>query len=153
MVRHGQASFGSADYDVLSAAGERQARCLGDAFAARGIRPASVVSGSLRRQRDTAAVLAKQAGWALEASVDAGWDEFELSGLVAATPAGQEPRDRGAFQDALEEGMRRWAGTASRKPFICPKAWVLSDFCLHCSLCAARAASSASRAGLPAPGT
>jgi len=111
LVRHGQASFGSADYDVLSAAGERQARCLGDALAARGIRPASVVSGSLRRQRDTAAVLAKQAGWALEASVDAGWDEFELSGLVAAEPAGQEPRDRGAFQDALEEGMRRWAGT------------------------------------------
>jgi broad specificity phosphatase PhoE len=110
LVRHGQASFGSADYDVLSAAGERQARCLGDALAARGIRPASVVSGSLRRQRDTAAVLAKQAGWAVEASVDAGWDEFELSGLVAATPAGQEPRDRGAFQDALEEGMRRWAG-------------------------------------------
>jgi broad specificity phosphatase PhoE len=110
LVRHGQASFGSADYDVLSGAGERQARSLGDALAARGIRPAAVVSGSLRRQRDTAAVLAKQAGWALEASVDAGWDEFELSGLVAATPAGQEARDRGAYQDALEEGMRRWAG-------------------------------------------
>ena len=111
LVRHGQASFGSADYDVLSAAGERQARCLGDALAARGIRPASVVSGSLRRQRDTAAVLAKQAGWAPEASVDAGWDEFELSGLVPPTSAGQQRRDREAFQDALEAGMHRWAGT------------------------------------------
>jgi broad specificity phosphatase PhoE len=111
LVRHGQASFGSADYDVLSAAGERQARCLGDALAARGVTPASVVCGSLRRQRDTAAALVKQAGWALEASADPGWDEFELSGLVADAPAGQEPRDRGAYQDALEAGMRRWAGT------------------------------------------
>jgi broad specificity phosphatase PhoE len=111
LVRHGQASFGSADYDVLSAAGERQARCLGDDLAARGITPASVVSGSLRRQRETAAALVKQAGWALEGSIDAGWDEFDLSGLVADAHAHPEPRDRGRYQDALEVGMRRWAGT------------------------------------------
>ena len=110
-MRHGQASFDGADYDVLSPAGERQARCLGAALAARGVTPASVISGSLHRQRASAAALTGEAGWPVEVSVDAGWDEFELSGLVPPTSAGQRPRDREAFQDALEAGMHRWAGT------------------------------------------
>jgi len=110
LVRHGQASFGSADYDVLSPLGERQARCLGAALAARGVRPGAVVSGSMVRQRASAAALAGEAGWDLEPSVDAGWNEFELSGLVPPTSDGQPPRDREAFQDALEVGMHRWAG-------------------------------------------
>ena len=116
LVRHGQASFGNADYDVLSPSGERQSRRLGAALAARGIKPASVISGSLRRQRASAAALVGQAEWSLEVSVDAAWDEFELSGLVPPTSAGQQPRDREAFQDALEAGMHRWAGTVGAPP-------------------------------------
>ena len=112
LVRHGQASFGSADYDVLSPLGERQSRCLGAALAGRGVRPASVVSGSMRRQRDSAVGLTEQAGWSLEPSVDAGWNEFEHLGLAANQDAGhQPPLDREAFQDVLEAGMRRWAET------------------------------------------
>jgi broad specificity phosphatase PhoE len=111
LVRHGQASFGSADYDVLSPLGERQARSLGAALAERGLRPRAVVSGSMVRQAASAAALAGEAGWDLEPSVDAGWNEFELSGLVPPTSAGKQPRDRAAFQDALEAGMHRWAGT------------------------------------------
>jgi broad specificity phosphatase PhoE len=111
LVRHGQASFGSADYDVLSPLGERQARCLGAALTARGLRPGAVVSGSMRRQLSSATALAGEAGWDLEPSVDAAWDEFELSGLVPPTAAGHQPRDREAFQDALEAGMHRWAGS------------------------------------------
>ena len=112
LVRHGQASFGSADYDVLSALGERQARCLGAALAKRGVRPASVVSGSMRRQLASAAALAAAAGWPLEPSVDPGWNEFEHRGLAADPGAGPEPPGGAAFQDALEAGMRRWAGIA-----------------------------------------
>lgn len=111
LVRHGQASFGSADYDVLSPMGERQARCLGEALANRGIRPASVISGSMRRQRASADALVKQAGWDLEVSVDAAWNEFDHVGLAADPAIGAEPPDRRAFQAALEAGMRRWAGT------------------------------------------
>ena len=88
LVRHGQASFGSADYDVLSPLGERQARCLGAALAKRGVRPASVVSGSIRRQLASAAALAAAAGWPLEPSADAGWNEFEHRGLAADPGAG-----------------------------------------------------------------
>jgi broad specificity phosphatase PhoE len=110
LVRHGQASFGSADYDVLSPLGERQSRCLGEALAARGVRPASVVSGSMRRQRASADALAKQAGWDLEVSVDAAWNEFDHVGLAADPAIAAVPPDRRAFQAALEAGMRRWAG-------------------------------------------
>ena len=116
LVRHGQASFGSADYDVLSPLGERQSRCLGAALAERGVRPASVVSGSMRRQRDSAVALAEQAGWNMEPSVDAGWNEFDHRGLAAHPGGGPAPKDRGAYQDALEAGMRRWAGTAGAPP-------------------------------------
>jgi broad specificity phosphatase PhoE len=116
LVRHGQASFGSPDYDVLSPLGERQVRCLGDALAKRGVQPASVVSGSMRRQRDSGVALAEQAGWDLEPSVDTGWNEFDHRGLAADPGAGHEPRGRGAYQDALEAGMRRWAGAGGAPP-------------------------------------
>ena len=54
VVRHGQASFGAEDYDALSDLGRQQARWLGDYFAERGIRFQRAMSGSLKRQRDTA---------------------------------------------------------------------------------------------------
>ena len=38
LVRHGQASFGADDYDLLSALGERQSRVLGQALAGIGPR-------------------------------------------------------------------------------------------------------------------
>ncbi len=39
LVRHGQASWGADDYDVLSETGWEQARLLGQALGARGIIP------------------------------------------------------------------------------------------------------------------
>ncbi|EKE43464.1 phosphoglycerate mutase family protein [Oceaniovalibus guishaninsula JLT2003] len=57
LVRHGQANSAAdneADYDRLSDLGHRQARWLGEWLAARGERFDAVVSGSLRRHRETA---------------------------------------------------------------------------------------------------
>lgn len=54
LVRHAQASFGADDYDRLSVLGLRQARLLGDWLRERGIRPARVVCGPMRRHRETA---------------------------------------------------------------------------------------------------
>jgi broad specificity phosphatase PhoE len=53
LVRHGQASYGEADYDRLSARGEDQARALGRFLATEQLDALYV--GPLRRQRDTAA--------------------------------------------------------------------------------------------------
>jgi broad specificity phosphatase PhoE len=54
LVRHGQASFGTDDYDVLSETGWEQARLLGAWLAGRGVTPDVVVRGGMRRHRETA---------------------------------------------------------------------------------------------------
>ena len=51
LVRHGQASFGAADYDNLSPTGHEQSRVLGAALAARGISADVVVAGEMKRYR------------------------------------------------------------------------------------------------------
>ena len=56
LVRHGQASFGAADYDKLSALGERQSALLGDWMRTCGAKPDIVASGPQLRQIDTAAL-------------------------------------------------------------------------------------------------
>ena len=66
LVRHGQASYGEADYDRLSARGQHQARALATAFAAAPVQ--ALFTGPLRRQRDTAA-LAREALPSLPAPV------------------------------------------------------------------------------------
>ncbi|MGO9429339.1 histidine phosphatase family protein [Rhodoblastus sp.] len=54
LIRHGQASFGAADYDRLSETGIRQACLLGEQLSREGRPLAAAFSGTLRRQVDTA---------------------------------------------------------------------------------------------------
>jgi broad specificity phosphatase PhoE len=54
LIRHGQASFGAADYDVLSPLGIEQSRMLGRHLAKRGQHLDAVYCGPRRRQLDTA---------------------------------------------------------------------------------------------------
>jgi broad specificity phosphatase PhoE len=77
LVRHGQASWGAADYDNLSEGGHEQARLTGLALAARGVTPSRVVCGTMRRHRQTAAAAVGAAGWSAEATTDDGWNEFD----------------------------------------------------------------------------
>jgi broad specificity phosphatase PhoE len=77
LVRHGQASWASQDYDRLSPLGEQQSRLLGAALSARGVRPDLLVRGSMLRHRQTAAAAVEAAGWDGEVVQDAGWDEFD----------------------------------------------------------------------------
>lgn len=60
LIRHGQASYGEADYDRLSTRGEQQARELGKFLA--DARLDKLFVGPLRRQRDTAALACEVAG-------------------------------------------------------------------------------------------
>lgn len=87
LVRHGQASWGAADYDVLSPLGEEQAGILGAALAGRGIAPDVVVHGALVRQRRTAEIVAAAAGWDCPVVVDADWDELDHVELMSVLPA------------------------------------------------------------------
>ena len=64
LVRHAQASFGAADYDQLSALGERQSLRLGEYFAGKGLVFEAVITGSLRRHAQTFSGIAQGAGLA-----------------------------------------------------------------------------------------
>jgi broad specificity phosphatase PhoE len=82
LVRHAQASFGAADYDVLSARGERQARLLGAWIAAHPHwRIARVQRGDQRRHAQTLdAIYDACAAVGRElppAEVQADWNEFD----------------------------------------------------------------------------
>jgi broad specificity phosphatase PhoE len=106
LVRHGQASFGTADYDVLSETGWEQGRLLGDWLRERGVSPSAVVRGGMRRHRETA----EAAGWS-EAVVDPGWDEFDHLSVVAAHPdAPTAEVDRREFQRVFELATAQWTG-------------------------------------------
>eukprot|EP01041_Mallomonas_annulata_P036707 gene36707-59856_t len=67
LVRHGQASFGAADYDNLSELGHRQSVRLGEYFAHKGLQFEAVMVGTLRRHAQTWAGIAKGAGLAPDA--------------------------------------------------------------------------------------
>lgn len=56
LIRHGQASIGTSNYDVLSANGRQQARVLGEHFAQLNLTFDQVISGTLQRQIDTASI-------------------------------------------------------------------------------------------------
>jgi broad specificity phosphatase PhoE len=54
LVRHGQASYGSDDYDRLSPLGEKQSRRLGERLAREGKKVRKIYSGPRLRHRQTA---------------------------------------------------------------------------------------------------
>jgi broad specificity phosphatase PhoE len=115
LVRHGQASFGAADYDILSDNGREQSRRLGRYLAERGVVAGQVLHGRQRRQRDTAVELTEAAGWASAPEVDGDWDEFDHLALVARfAPEVHDTTDRRAFQRAYEVALGRWV--SGRQP-------------------------------------
>jgi broad specificity phosphatase PhoE len=113
LVRHGQASFGADDYDVLSETGVEQSGFLGRALVAQGIAPQAVVHGAMKRQRDTATAMAEAGGWAVTPELDEGWNEFDHVAVVARgldETGRAQLDDRRAFQRLFEEATSRWSG-------------------------------------------
>lgn len=83
LVRHGQASFGAANYDQLSPLGYQQAQWLGEHFQELGIKFDRVVTGSLSRQQQTAQAILAGNGQSLPLQTDDGFNEFDFHGLAA----------------------------------------------------------------------
>lgn len=123
LVRHGQASFGKSDYDVLSELGERQSRVLGRALAARGIRPDVLVSGAMKRHRSTLEHAVDAARWqGVQVTLDEGWNEFDHEQVIAAhrpeytsqhmmrADLARALKPREAFQEMFEQATARWSG-------------------------------------------
>lgn len=111
LVRHGQASWGAADYDVLSPLGAQQTKVLGAALAARRLVPDVVVHGRMRRQSETARLLVEAAGWT-GTGEDVGWDEMDHHRVLELQPRsfeGDQPTAR-EFQAWFEAATERWTG-------------------------------------------
>lgn len=123
LVRHGQASFGAADYDQLSDLGYEQSRLLGAWFKQTGLSFDRVVVGGMKRHRQTAEACLGALGAAPTESdwlVDAGLEEYDhVQMLNVARPDLQEKAAMGgylqqfenprhAFQRLFEDAMMRW---------------------------------------------
>ncbi|WP_330456247.1 histidine phosphatase family protein [Streptomyces sp. NBC_00820] len=110
LVRHGQASFGAQDYDVLSDLGREQAEAVGHELARRGLRDPHLVTGTLNRQRDTARLLAEAAGFKDPLREDPRWNEYDhvalLSRYTGPEPEGQA--DSRAVQGLLDRALEAW---------------------------------------------
>ncbi len=93
LVRHGQASFGAADYDQLSELGTRQCQALGRWFAQRGIVFEGVLRGTLKRHVQSLAGIAQGhaevGGAALpEALAWPGLNEYDSEALIRTVHRG-----------------------------------------------------------------
>ncbi|WP_265442979.1 histidine phosphatase family protein [Flexivirga meconopsidis] len=122
LVRHGQASFGKSDYDQLSDLGHTQSRLLGQFMGTREWRPDRIVTGSLRRHRQTAAEICVAAGWATPSDTDPVWNELDhveiintfrpayKNMLVLKADMVRTFRPRAAFEDMFTAAIERWAG-------------------------------------------
>lgn len=83
LVRHGQASFGAANYDALSATGVRQSRVLGDYLARTGFRCDFAYAGTMARQQSTAAHAFESMGDGPHAVVtDPAFNEYDFEGIL-----------------------------------------------------------------------
>jgi broad specificity phosphatase PhoE len=120
LVRHGQASFGTDNYDQLSATGREQVQLLAEFFLESGEKIDRIYSGTLQRQRETAKIIANAIGISEPVVIDPAFDEYDGDVMLrcfaeSLTPAELEAAgwpalksDRRKFQLFLERAARAW---------------------------------------------
>lgn len=111
LVRHGQASFGADDYDVLSDLGREQSAVVGGELGRRALRSPVAACGSLRRQRDTAALALPVAGLDVSPAVDERWDEYDSLDLFKRYVDPDEVEHDGSsrgMQVLLDRALGAW---------------------------------------------
>jgi broad specificity phosphatase PhoE len=132
LVRHGQGSLGTSNYDELSELGLRQSRLVGARLARADLRVSQAWCGALARQRETAqSVLAELGLPPGELRTDDRLDEYDHLGVLAADGTGDlrpadgtgdpfasavTPQARLALQSALDEAIGRWIAGGAGYP-------------------------------------
>lgn len=123
LIRHGQASFGAEDYDVLSPLGAQQSSLLGSHLAQTGLRLDRAISGNLLRQSHTGRLVLEQLEQAPALETDPAFNEFDAEGVIRALlPAllPHEPKaveimrdaahNRAEFQRLFVRLLETWIG-------------------------------------------
>lgn len=125
LIRHGQASFGSDNYDQLSELGYQQGRILGQHFLQKEHHFNALYSGTLARQQQTAQavidVYRAAAADIPQLTIDPAWNEFDnhaqveelLPGLLKQQPelsadAEVMLKDKKSFQKILRAVFQYW---------------------------------------------
>lgn len=113
LVRHGQASFGAADYDQLSELGQRQCHALGQWFSQRGLQFEAVLRGTLRRHAQSLQALAAGHGALPATSEWPGLNEYDSEAVIRAVhpealAAPDSPDVYRAHFRLLRQGLQAW---------------------------------------------
>lgn len=113
LVRHGQASFGADDYDVLSDMGYRQAVRLGEWFKYKGIGFETAFTGTLQRQISTFAGINEGMGSKLGATRWPGLNEYDSDAVISAIhphklEKATTPEMYRAHFRLLKDGLKQW---------------------------------------------
>ncbi len=120
LIRHGQASFGKADYDQLSDKGQQQAQYLGKYWQSMSA-PSNIYSGDLLRHGQTLEhFLLGYQGTDPAVILHSGFNEFNHVDLLAcydakwknfaemATTIGKQPSANKVFQKEFANALERW---------------------------------------------
>jgi broad specificity phosphatase PhoE len=113
LVRHGQGSLGTSNYDELSELGYRQARLVSARLARADADINRVCCGGLARQRETACAIMAGLGLPLgDLVTDDRLDEYDHLGVLAVQrdpfASATTPESRRALQSRLDEAILRW---------------------------------------------
>jgi broad specificity phosphatase PhoE len=113
LVRHGQASFGAADYDQLSTLGARQCECLGQWFKAHGVRFDAVFTGTLKRHAQSLTAIEAGLGQTHEVQARPELNEYDSHALIRSVHDGVLPTVSNAAEarvhfQLLRQGLTRW---------------------------------------------
>jgi broad specificity phosphatase PhoE len=122
LIRHGQASWGQQDYDNLSERGVEQSKILGAALRHRLGKPDRVISGTMRRHRQTAEHTLRAMGAEPLWIEDSRWNEYDHEQLLRQAQSAQTgslPSGLGSqlingqeikfsFQQFFDSALRRW---------------------------------------------
>ncbi|NBD21623.1 histidine phosphatase family protein [Aquabacterium fontiphilum] len=122
LIRHGQASFGSQNYDALSPVGHQQGYAVGQALKARGVAPEVAVAGTMQRHQETARAALSAMALDVPMQLHAGVNEFDHENVIevaepryadkavmmAEMAASGDPRR--AFQTFFQDAVARWVG-------------------------------------------
>ena len=117
LVRHGQASFGADDYDVLSPLGMQQATRLGEYFKAKGITFDAALTGTLQRQISTFKGICQGLGQPIEPLQWPGLNEYDSHAVIATVHNGklEKPTTPEQYRHhfrLLNDGLRQCMNSA-----------------------------------------
>jgi len=113
LVRHGQASFGAADYDQLSPLGVSQSQALGEYFRRKGIKFDVAYMGTLRRHAQTYAGIIRALGSMNDVRERSGLNEYDSEAVLAAIhpeplSAERTPENYRKHFRLLRDGLAAW---------------------------------------------